>query len=290
MLRKIYDYIKNHFFLRNITIALCMILIVTYLISVVLNIYTRHGQKYEVPNFVGVTIAESSEMLEDADLKLEVVDSLFVPGRRAGEILDQSPDPGMTVKSGRNIFVVINAERPRMEIVPYVTGYSLRQAKNLLETRGFVIKRLRYVEDVATNNVIDESIDGKPVTAESRIKAELGSSVDLVVGHNPSSPLPIVPKVIGLSLREAQSRLWEIGLNIGRIESDGTYKNDNIGNAKVWKQVPNQQERVMYGTSVTLYLTTDASRIMSGSKASDEMVVQADETDSTLVEQSDMIF
>jgi len=280
MLRRVFDYIQDHFFLRNVTIAICLIIVVTYLISVVLNIYTRHGQKYSVPDLAGCTVSEAAPLLEEANLKLEVIDSLYVPDRRPGEILDQSPDAEMRVKSGRNVFVVINAERPRMEVVPYVAGYSLRQAKNMLETRGFTIRKLRYVDDVATNNVLGQYIDGRAISTESQIMAELGSSVDLVVGQNPSSPLPNVPKVIGLTQREAQSRLWEIGLNLGTTIPDNTCTKENMSSARVWKQIPNQRERAMFGTTVTLYLTTDPALVASGSKASDEKSMQPQVVDS----------
>lgn len=271
MFKNILNYIQNHFFLRNVTVAVCLAIILIYIVSVVLKIYTRHGQNYTVPDFVGMTVKEATPLLEEANLKIEVIDSLFVSGRKPGEILDQSPDAEMKVKSGRNIFVTINAERPRSEFVPFVTGYSLRQAKNTLETRGFTIRRLRYIDDVATNNVVEQSLNGRVISGDYQVKAELGSKIDLVVGQNPSSPLPIVPKVVGLTLREAQNRLWETGLNMGETISDGTCNKENAGSVKVWKQVPNQLERAMYGSNVTLYLTADPGRVTVGLKESDEM-------------------
>lgn len=286
MLKRIFYYIQDHFLLRNLTIAICFILVLLYLISVVLNIFTRHGQKFEVPELIGNTVDQCAPLLKEANLKIVVIDSIFIPKHKPYEILEQSPAPSMKVKSGRNVFVVINSLHPRTEIVPYVTGYSLRQAKNMLETKGFEISKLKYVDDVATNNVIEEIVNGTPISKGQALKAELGTGVVLKVGYNSSSPLPIVPKVIGLTLREAKSRLWEIGMNVGDIISDGTYSKEDASSARIWKQVPNQQQRAFYGTPVTLSLTVDKSRIAAGEKESEEMSRKyAEEGDSALIEE-----
>lgn len=202
-------------------------------------------------------------------LAVEVIDSLYIPKELAGAILDQSPNAGMGVKKGRKIFVVINAEKPRMEVIPYVSGYSLRQAKNLLENKGFEIERLVYKDDLATNNILGQSYKGTPITNGSNLKAELGSGVVLTVGRNSSSPLPLVPKVIGLNVREAKSRLWEMGLNVGDLKPDNTMQGKEIEQGKIYRQIPNQQMRTGYGSRITLYVTSDIAKITNGSKESD---------------------
>lgn len=203
------------------------------------------------------------------ELRLEVIDSLFMPKQKPGTILDQSPKPGMGVKSGRRVFLVVNASKPRTDVIPFVTGYSLRQAKNMLETKGFEIEKLVYRSDMATNNVLDELYKGKSITRDSRTQAELGSGITLVVGVNHTSPLPRIPKVIGMTLREAKSRLWEAGLNVGRVRYDSKVGEDEKESARVYKQEPNQQSRTDYGGSISLWLTDDQQKITTSSRESD---------------------
>ena len=183
----------------------------------------------------------------------------------------QTPKANSAVKSGRKIFVTINASKPRTEKIPYVVGYSLRQAKNLLENKGFEVKELIYKTDIATNNVLLMSHNGRNIQPQENIEAELGQKITLTVGRNYASPLPMVPKVIGLTLREAKSRLWETGLNIGEIKTDNkTVKKNELDYAKVYRQSPNQQMRAQFGGKVTLFLTNNMSLIVDGDKRSNK--------------------
>ena len=261
--------LQNHFFLRNFVLAVCLGIVTVCIVGLLLKVYTRHGQKYEVPNLIGSIPSEAKTLAASAKLRLEVIDSVYIPKQRPGMIVDQSPKPGVNVKSGRRVFLTVNSFRPRMEAIPYVAGYSLRQAKNTLESKGFEIERLAYRTDIATNNVLEQSWNGQKIVQGSQVKAELGSGMVLTVGRNPESPLPMVPKVIGLSLREAKSRLWEIGLNIGEIRYDSNTTAEDLDDAKVYRQSPNQQMRTDYGGKVTLWLTLDPAKVTSSSRESD---------------------
>lgn len=275
VMRRVYETIRRSMILRNLVMALCLGIILYFVINLSLSIYTRHGQKFIVPQLIGHSYAEAEAMVARGKLRLEVIDSLYMPKQRPGQILDQSPKPGMGVKKGRRVFLTVNAFRPRTDQIPYVTGYSLRQAKNMLETKGFEIERLVYRTDMATNNVLDELYKGQSITRESRAQAELGSSITLVVGVNHSSPLPRIPKVIGLTLREAKSRLWESGVNVGRVRYDSDVKEDDYESARVYRQEPNQQIRIAYGGQVALWLTLDSQKISASSRSSDAASRQA---------------
>lgn len=270
MIKKILRYIRNNFLLRNIVLALSFVLVFAYVTSLILNMCTRHGQKYSVPDFVGVTLERAAEMSKEAELQLVVIDSLYVPKQAPGTILDQSPKASMGVKSGRKIFLTINAFRPRTEIIPYVAGFSLRQAKGKLESKGFDIDQLVYRSDIATNNVLSQSWNGKPVNQGSLIKAELGSGITLVVGREDGAPMPVIPKVVGLTLREAKSRLWEIGFNIGDVKYDSGIKPEEYDKARIYKQTPGQEARNDYGSRVTVWLTVDGGKLTKQSRESDE--------------------
>ena len=124
------------------------------------------------------------------------------------------------MKPGRTVYITINSFRQKMVPVPYVAGRSLRQAKNMLEIAGLEIAELIYRPDMATNYVLEEYCEGKPVTPTTRMEAEMGSGVTLYVGVEDGYGTTIVPRLVGLPLAQAKGRLWELGLNVGRVDFD----------------------------------------------------------------------
>ncbi|MFR4025243.1 MAG: hypothetical protein ACLTZY_05330 [Alistipes indistinctus] len=89
-------------------------------------------------------------------------------------ILEQNPVAGAQVKSGRRVFVTINSYRQKMVTIPYVTGFSLRQAKSNLEMAGLGIDKLIYQNDIATNNVLEERYNGKIIHPGSKMRGGNG--------------------------------------------------------------------------------------------------------------------
>ncbi len=256
---------------RHIILIGCSIIVVIFLAILSLNLITRHNKQFEVPDFVGIDLKEAVKLAEKGELDICINDSLYNSHLKGGVILDQNPKAGSKVKKGRRIFVVINSYNQRKIELPYVTGYSLRQAKNILETNGLNIDEIRYKEDMGTNSVIEQRVGGKVINADSHEMVYVGSSVTLVVGLNASDdPTVIVPKVVGLTLAEAKSRLWERGLNVGSLRYDEDIDIAKQDKAKVYIQSPEQAEIVRLGNKVTLRLTLDQELINTNSEASDK--------------------
>lgn len=268
MLTKITSSIKNNIWIRNIILAVSVIVLLMIGINYILKMVTRHGEKNKVPNFSGMTMAEASRAAAELKLEMEIIDSLYVPSQKKGVILEQYPKPGNFVKSGRHIFLTTNTFQPKVVPLPYVAGFSLRQAKNKLVGSGFVIDRLIYVDDIATNNVLKQSYNDKQVTAHSNIFAEIGSGVTLTVGNNPVDEMPMVPSLIGATVAEAKNRIWEAGFNIGSIDIDDNINYENMDQARVYEQHPNRSFRAVYGRGVSIKLTLDDKRIEEGRKSS----------------------
>lgn len=222
--------------LRNIVLAVSLLIIVLFVANIMLGIVTRHGQNKDVPNFIGSHISEAHLMADKGQLEIIVNDSLYVPLYPGGVVLEQRPSAGKDkVKSGRKIYVTINASRQRSVAVPYVAGYSLRQAKSNLMTAGLEIDRLVYVEDLANNYVISQELHGVAITPDSTVMAPIGSKVTLIVGGS-KSRTEVMPDLTGMSLREVKNTLWDMGLNLGSVEFDGALDMAGQNSAKVYIQ------------------------------------------------------
>lgn len=189
----------------NLLLIVLIILAMAVIAHFVMQAGTRHGARRTVPDFSGIALGEAQRIARANDLRLHINDSLFVPAYQGGTVLDQLPEGGVEVKPGRTVYITINAFRQKQVPVPYVAGRSLRQAKNMLEIAGLEIERLVYRPDIATNYVLEEYCDNRPVRPESKIEAEAGSGVTLYVGVQTGDSLTIVPQVIGATLRQAKS-------------------------------------------------------------------------------------
>ena len=178
-LRKLIAKISANPIARNLVLALCAIIVFGFVANLLLNLLTRHGQVRDVPDLSGMTVEEAKHAGKGSSLRIEINDSLYVPAYPGGVILEQNPVAGAQVKSGRRVFVTINSYRQKMVTIPYVTGFSLRQAKSNLEMAGLGIDKLIYQNDIATNNVLEERYNGKIIHPGSKMQAEMGAGITL---------------------------------------------------------------------------------------------------------------
>ncbi|MDE5708728.1 MAG: PASTA domain-containing protein [Alistipes sp.] len=259
----------------NLVLIAAIILAIAITAHVVMHVATRHGVRRRVPDFSGVSLFEAQRMARRSDLRLQINDSLFVPAYEGGIVLDQLPQGGVEVKPGRTVYITINSFRQKMVPVPYVADRSLRQAKNMLEIAGLEIGELIYRNDMATNYVLDEYLGKQRITPTSRIEAEMGSGVTLHVGVQPGHRTTVVPQVIGLSLKDAKSRLWELGLNVGKIAFDDGINLLNQKDARVYMQSPVAERHASLGAKVSLQLTLDARKVAVRLKEAEELADEA---------------
>ncbi len=253
--------------LINVAIIIGVIVLIAVAAHFLLRVGTRHGVRCQVPEFKGISLVEAEALARKSDLNIFINDSLFVPSKAGGMVLDQLPAAGVEVKPGRTIYVVINAYGKRMVKIPYVAGRSLRQAKNMLDVAELEIKEIKYVEDMATNYVLRQSYQGRSIVSDSKIEAPVGSGVELTVGVSKDDPYTRVPNIVGLSVKEAKSRIWESGLNVGRINIDKGVNLLEDSGAKVYVQGIAANSLSAWGSFMSITVTLDQKKVDSASSA-----------------------
>ena len=150
--------------------------------------------------------------------------------------------------------------------MPLLVGYSMRQAKAELSSRGLNLGRLIYVNDIATNNVLKQFFNSREIAAGSQI--ESGSVIDLMVGLNSEDNRTYAPDVKGLKYLRAVDAVHDNSLNIGKLNFDKEVRtySDSL-NAVVYKQSPSiSGGPLTMGATVSLWLTTDEGKIAELSK------------------------
>ncbi len=253
----------------NLVLIVTTVLMLAIVAHILMQIGTRHGSHRTVPDFTGVSYDEATQLADKHNLKLLINDSLYMPSYQGGAVLYQVPVAGVEVKPGRTIYVTVNSFAQKKVVVPYVAGRSLRQAKNMLEMAGLEIKQLVYSQDIATNYVLEEYADGVKIGQGTKKKVTIGSGVTLYVGVNGTGRITAAPKVVGLRLQDAKSRLWEQGINVGKVSFDDGINLLNQKDARVYLQTPSAGKGVTYGTPVDLRLTLSMDKVKKNSTIAD---------------------
>ena len=240
----------------NLSLAAVIVLVLIFGAKWMINIGTDHGEHLSVPQFVGMTYKDAQAAARKAGVRLTIVDSVYAKKGR-GLVREQNPAPGAKVKEGRRILLTMNAYGVQKVPMPNLVGYSTRQAMAELNTRGLTLGKIIYVEDMATNNVLKQRYKGREITPGTMIEAE--SSVDIVVGLNPSNCETMIPDVRGRRNVDAARMLNDYYLNVRSLRYDKNVKTfEDSLKAVVYKQAPDTSSfSVKMGTEVTLYLRVE---------------------------------
>ena len=251
-------FFKN-WIVRNLLGAIVFIVVLVVAISILLNVLTRHGKTVRVPDFTNMSVPEAVQAAERGKVNVKVTDSVFVRRLGAGVVYRQSPKAGAEVKQGRSIFLTINSIIPRKTVMPNLVGYSFIEAKAELTNRGLNLGKIRYVNDMATNNVLKQLYRGREISAGTEIVS--GSDIDLVLGLSREDSKTTVPNVVGMKLVHAVDMLHDRYLNLGRMTFDpGIHTYRDSVNAVVYRQdTPGVQKTL--GSAVNIYLTLDPDKV-----------------------------
>ena len=249
----------SNWIVKNLLWAAGILLGLALLVSLLLNIVTRHNQTVLAPDFTNMTVAEAEAAALQGHVKVKVIDSVFVRRLGAGVVFRQRPKAGAEVKKGRSIFLTINSIVPKKTAMPNLIGYSFLEAMAELSNHGLNLGKLSYTSDIATNNVLQQKYNGRDIKPGSQIVS--GSDIDLVLGLSREDSRTTVPKVVGMKYIRAVDAIHERYLNVGRVHFDPEIKTyrDSV-NAYVYKQDAAGTKKTL-GSAINLYLTLDESKL-----------------------------
>lgn len=257
---KVRDFFWN-WITKNLLGAVILVAVLTFGAYFLLKALTLHDKELAVPDLTGLSVEEARQVAARAGMRTEVTDSVYVRRMERGTVYRHSPDSGSKVKKGRRILLTINAINPKNSTMPNLIGYSMRQAKAELASRGLNLGKLIYVKDIATNNVLKQLYNGNEIAPGEVIESE--SVIDLVVGLNSYDNRTYVPHLSGTKYMSAVDAIHGSSLNVDRLVFDNTVKtySDSL-NAMVYRQSPDSSSVALpMGAKVTLYLTTDLRKL-----------------------------
>jgi beta-lactam-binding protein with PASTA domain len=188
-----------------------------------------------LPDLVRRPAGAATGRLEELDIRYQEVrrPSLTAP---EGSVAATRPAKGSVLKANQVVTVVISTGKPKVD-VPDVTGRSVAEATAILGAAHLRVRPERVFDDNLPK--------GRAVGTEPGSGSEVtwGSTVVLAVSKGPD--LVEVPRVIGLSKREAAHRLREAGLTPSFVFPVGS---------RVVEQSPAPGEKAKRGSNVRLLL------------------------------------
>ena len=175
-------YLFSKSFLKNIFFIAVFLTFFLFALLIFLNVFTRNNQSIEVPNLVGKSIIEFEKKLSEMDLKYMIVDTAnFNPNFNIGSVLDQEPNAGAMVKGGRRLYLTLNSSDFKEVKLPKITGLTLRQARTVIESLGFIFGDIEYIDDIAFNVVISISSNSIELNEGDLLKKT--STIDFKLGN-----------------------------------------------------------------------------------------------------------
>jgi beta-lactam-binding protein with PASTA domain len=225
-----------------------------------LRAYTRHDELMRVPDLTGAGFTEAEALLAKRDLRAVVIDSVFVENKPKGSVVSQDPAAGKEVKPGRKVYLVLNANQPKMIDMPKLVDLSKRQALSVLEILGLRVKELQYRPDPCTDCVIAQLYKGQPIAPDDRIRR--GEAITLVLGAGERGERVPVPDLVGLTRADVQLVLNMASLNLGvLVECQGCNTAADSTFARVRRQSPSAgaNNRIALGSAIDIWLTADTA-------------------------------
>lgn len=166
--------------LRTLLLAVAVFAVYLFLSMIFTGWYTRHGQSIVVPKIEGMPAENAFTLLDDNDLEMIVIDSVYNEDMKPGTIVEQDPRSDVRVKPGRKIYVTINTGiKPKVKVPRLINGSS-NLAKVLLQNAGLKLGRVDSVKStIGSGLVIRQKYRGRDIAPNTPL--EKGSVIDIVV-------------------------------------------------------------------------------------------------------------
>ena len=181
-----FKFLLTRTFLKQLAIAVLVLIILSFLILWWLRATTNHNQKIEVPDLAKMLLDDVEETLDDLDLRYEILDSAnYNPNYPKYSVIEQIPASGKFVKEDRKIYLTLNPSGYRKVKVPEVVGKTRRQAEPTLLATGFKIGKVSYRPYIAKDEVLELRYKGEKVNPGTELQKT--SVIDLILGDGSGS-------------------------------------------------------------------------------------------------------
>jgi len=174
-------FLKSKTFLKQIVLAVIVVIVLCFGLIKWLGLKTNHGEEIEVPDLTKLTVVQAKERLEVLNLTYQINDTLsFNKEFPPSSIVEQDPSADSKVKSGRKIYLKLNAATYEMVQIPNLKELTYRQVLPTLVALGLEEGRITYRPHFAENVVLELQHKGKTLKAGDKVMRT--SKIDFILG------------------------------------------------------------------------------------------------------------
>ena len=208
--------------------------------------YVNKGGTLQVPSVVGMTEGEANQTLIKYKLEPKRGEIRSDNKYPIGDVIQQNPAAGETVKLGRRIYLSISGGEQET-IVPSLRGRTIRDSKFALDRNNLKQGRIKYE---TSTELPEGTIITQDLTPGTKVKR--GTYISVIVSAGESIDSIYVPSLIGKTLSEARRILKLKGLKIGSINYQAN--NDLLPNTVI-DQLPRVNDVVTVNKEIDLFVS-----------------------------------
>ena len=238
--------------LGGITLSFMVISAVFIFTMLYLNNPLEKVPDLKAPELVGKMYDEVRVAPEYENINIVVEETRFSTLHPNGEIIDQYPVAGRTIKENSTLKVTVS-KGSQVVSVPNIIGHEETEAYRILSETGLEYKKVSVFSFDGAGTVV--SVEPGPGS-----EVDSGTEVKVMVSMGPESTVSDVPNVTGVSMEKAMELLDEKGINIGGV----TYESSDRAYGTVIAQDPAPGSQIAVGGFVNLKVSggeQDSNRV-----------------------------
>ena len=169
-------------FFKQIIYIICITIVLIVISVISLSYITTHGESVKVPNLNGKTLDQVDVDLKSLGLSFVILDSArYNSSYKPLSVIGHQPIAGSKVKINRKIYLTINPSRYNEITIPKIIRTTIRQATQRLESSGFLIGEIEYIDDIGKDEIIEISHKGEMIKEGDKLLKN--SVIDLTLGN-----------------------------------------------------------------------------------------------------------
>lgn len=262
-LAELLSFFKSRIFVYNLIRLGLFLLLLWILHGLLLNLYTNHGQKVKMANYIGLPLTKVERLAAAKDYELMITDSVHLIGKPGGYVLNQIPKQNSLVKRGRKVYLVISrykADEIISDNLPTLYGEKF-EFKNKEFDSQFQLK-LRITgnkyDPGPSGHILEARYKGELIADENSRKLGVllskGDTIDVIISVSQGGEIDL-PNLRCKTLAEARFEIEASGIKLGNITQDGEIP--NLDDAYIISQSPayEKSKKIKMESSIDLTLS-----------------------------------